>query len=294
MNLATMAHDHASFIFGSRVERLIGVSQLDKKVDVYAPNGSVAQRLSLRDVLLQYFKTQDGATVIGSIHQGGMEEPFVVVQNSAERESLLMRLNHQLPAFLLNFLVEKELPRTFVIDLLKKSCDPVLFSAAFECKWDSKDQVVTRPDEEELRKRREEEERSNRWYRDIVNMHLVTNQKSPPKAYVAPEARYDLDADRSITTINVHKKKKNLVTHAQAKKTAQSAGEGDSSGDDPSDSDSASENASTKPFSKVGFGKKTVKTKKAKRTNPLRQITNKKHYQQLIFLIIAIISIQII
>jgi hypothetical protein len=261
MNLASMAQDHASFIFGSRVERLIGVTQLDKKVEVLDLHGLVSQRLSLRDVLLTYFKTQEGATVIGSIHQGGMEEPFVIVQNSAEIESLLMRLNHQLPAFLMYYLQEKGLPEKFVVDLLRKSCDPVLFSAAFECKWDEKDQVITRPDEEELRKKREEEEKANQWYRDIVNIHMVTSQKSPPKkAYVAPEARYDLDADRSVTTINVHKKKHTKVTRAKAKKTAQSAGEGDSSGDDSSDSDSASDNASNKPFSKVGFGKKTVKT----------------------------------
>ncbi len=136
-----------------------------------------------------------------------MEEPFVVVQNSAEIELLLMRLNHQLPAFLLNFLTDKGFPREFVVALLRKSCDPTLFSAAFDCKWDSKDQVVTRPDEEELTKRRAEEEKANQWYRDIVNIHLVTNQKSPTKAFVAPEARYDLDAERSVTTINMHKKK---------------------------------------------------------------------------------------
>lgn len=260
-NLASMAQDHASFIFGSRVERLIGVTQLDKMVDVKDPQGVVAQRLTLRDVLLSHFRTQDGATVFGSIHQGGMEEPFVVVQNSAEIESLLLRLNHQLPAFLLFYLQEKGLPKDFVIELLRKSCDVRLFADAFNCKWDATDQVITRPDEEELRKKKEEEEKANKWYRDIVNMHLVTNQKSPTKAHIAPEARYDLDAERSVTTINVHKKKKVPQNKSSAKTkkaqtTAKSTGDSDSSGDDESDSDSASENA-RKPFSTVGFEKKT-------------------------------------
>jgi hypothetical protein len=80
-NLATMAQDHASFIFGSRVERLIGITRLDRTVDWKDKEGVLLRRLSLRDVLLTHFKSRDGATVIGSIHQGGMEEPFVVIQN---------------------------------------------------------------------------------------------------------------------------------------------------------------------------------------------------------------------
>jgi hypothetical protein len=258
MNLASMSQYHASYIYGSRVERLIGVTMLDKTVDL-VENNEVKQSLSLRDVLLEKFRTKEGATVFGSIHQGGVEEPFVIVQNSAEIESLMMRLNHHLPAFLYFYLQEKRFPKEFVTDLLRKSCDPVLFASIFECTWDSKDQVVTRPDDEELKRKREEEERSQQWYKDIINIHLITTQKSPPRAHVPPEALYDLDAVRSVGTINPHRKKVQSVKNAKVKNKAKSTGDSDSLGDDSDNSDSASDNATSKPFSKVGFaGKKTV------------------------------------
>jgi hypothetical protein len=187
-----------------------------------------------------------------------MEEPFVVIQNSAEVESLFSRMNHQLPAFLLHYLQEKGLPKDFVTELLRRSCDPTLFGAAFDCTWNEKDHVVTRPDEEELKKQREEDEKANSWYKDMINMHLVTSQRSSPrKTHIAPEARYDLDAERSVKTINVHKKKKKKNTiGTKAATYAKSTGESDSSGDDDSDQDSASDNA-RKPYSTVGFEKKT-------------------------------------
>jgi len=172
-------------------------------------------------------------------------------------ESLFYRLNHQLPAFLLHYLQEKGLPKEFVTELLRKSCDPTLVGAAFNCTWDEKDHVVTRPDEEELKKQREEDEKANSWYKDMINMHLVTSQRSPKKAHIAPEARYDLDAERSVKTINVHKKKtKKNTIGTKAATYAKSTGDSDSSGKDDSDQDSASDNA-RKPYSTVGFEKKT-------------------------------------
>ncbi len=175
-----------------------------------------------------------------------MEESFIVIQNSAEVESLFSRMNHQLPAFLLHYLQEKGLLKDFVIELLRKSCDPTLLDAAFKCTWDAKDHVVTRPE--------------NSWYKDMINMHLVTSQRSPKKAHIAPEARYDLDADRSVKTINVHKKKsKNNIIGTKAATPAKSSGDSDSSGNDGSDKDSASGNA-RKPFSTVGFEEKTEET----------------------------------
>jgi hypothetical protein len=93
-------------------------------------------------------------------------------------------------------------------------------------------------------------------------MHLVTSQRNPKKSHIAPEARYDLDAERSVKTINVHKKKKKKKKNTigtKAATSAKSTGDSDSSGDDGSDKDSASVNAS-KPFSTVGFEEKTEET----------------------------------
>ena len=100
MALNKMAQDHSLFIFGSRVERLIGITMLDWKVATKSATGEVTGKFSLRDILLNHLQTKEAKQVIGSIHQCGIDEPFVIVQNSADIESFLGRMNHQLPAFL--------------------------------------------------------------------------------------------------------------------------------------------------------------------------------------------------
>lgn len=82
-------------------------------------------------------------------------------------------------------------------------------------------------------------------------MHLVSEQ---PKGYVAPEARYDLDGEKSVNTI--HQSRKEHESKARRKSRAKSAGDSDSTGAHHT-SDSASKNASTKPYSTVGFGDET-------------------------------------
>ena len=169
----------------------------------------------------------------------------------------MMQLNHHLPAFLYHYLQEKKYPTQFVKDLLQKSCDTTLFASIFACKWNLTEQVVTRPDDEELKRRKEEEQQNQQWYKDIINMHLFTTQKSLPKAHVLPKALYDLDVECAIGTINPHKKKKKQVKNTKAKTKAKSMGDSNSLGNDSSDLDSASKNASSKPFSRIGFiGKK--------------------------------------
>lgn len=253
--LIRMSQNHQMFIFGSRVERLIGITNLDRKVEIKKSDGTTEAMFSLRDILLNHLKTPGGKLVIDSAHQRGMDEPFAVVQNSGEIESIMLRLNHQLPAFLLHYLRDKNLPEDFLIDLLRKSCDPCLFADAFNCKWDPKDQVITRPDEEELRAKEAAQAESQKWYKDMINMHMITQHASPPKPQLPPEARFDI-SDQSVTTINVHKKKA-ANSSAQAHTNAKSTGDSDSSGDDDDNSDSASENATGKSFATVGFGKNT-------------------------------------
>ena len=257
MALNKMAQDHSMFIFGSRVERLIGVTMLDWKVATKSTTGEITGKFSLCDILLNHLQTKENKQVIGSIHQCGMDKPFVIVQNSADIESFLGRMNHQLPAFLRFYLKDRNLPEEFVNELLGKSCDVQLFTDSFNCTWDANDQVVTRPDEAVIRARQEEEEKSRQWYKDMVNMHVVLTQPSPPKAHIPPEARFNMDAERSVITINPHKKKKASTT---TKAKAKSTGESDSQGDDDDSLDSASTNANGKPFSTVGFEQDKGKT----------------------------------
>jgi hypothetical protein len=80
-----------------------------------------------------------------------------------------------------------------------------------------------------------------------VSAHLAANQ-SPTRPHTARQALYDLDAEKSVTTI--HKKKQKPPTHRTP--SHQSERDGDSS-DDNDTTDSASKNAPSKSFSTVGF-----------------------------------------
>lgn len=144
------------------------------------------------------------------------------------------------------------------MELLWKSCDPMLFADAFNCKWDAKDQTITHPDEEALKAKEAAEEEAPKLCKDMINMHMITHQPSPPKPLLPPGARFDI-ADQSVTTINVHKKKK-ASNSAKAATTAKSTGDSNFSGNEDDDEDSASTNASGKPFAMVGFGKNTGTT----------------------------------
>ena len=247
--LESMAHDHTCFICAVRIERLIGISRLDKIVPFESMEKGIKTtiQISLRIALLNYLELPDNRSVI-AIHQRGSDDPYVVVSNESEVESPFLRLNHQLPAFLLHYLpAQHKMPTEYVQKLLKASCEPALFNDAFKCTWDDKEWIVTRPDEEKLKAAREKEERENQWYKGFVNMHLLNEQ---PTEHVAPEARYDLDGERSVNTI--HHSDATKTTKARKNTRAKSVGDSNSRGD-VKKMDSASTNASRKPYSKVGF-----------------------------------------
>lgn len=257
--LASMAQDHTAFMIGTRCERLVGITRLDKRIDVIQEVDGTPKNtgnVSLRTILLDHLTLSNGGTLICSIHQHNDEDPLVIIPNEAETESMIMRLNHQLPAFLLHYLPTKtNIPREFVLTLLKKTCDPALFNDAHRCTWDEKDMVITRPDEAELAARKEREDKASQWYRGLLNIHLVSsNQPTNPTEHVTPEARYDFDGEKSVTTIHPTAKPKKRKSNQAQQDSAESSEDSDFEGDDDI-SDSASVNANTKPYSSVGFGK---------------------------------------
>ncbi len=56
-------------------------------------------------------------------------------------------MNKNLPAFLSNMLKEQGLPKEFIKDLIKKSCEASLVTDMHHCKWDSITRVLTTGDD---------------------------------------------------------------------------------------------------------------------------------------------------
>ena len=142
------AHDHTIYHCSMMVMELNGISLLDKLVSVKNEEGAIVNRVSLHSVFMGECKMSDNHSVIVEIHpwQGGghME---VIVPNTLEAESFIGFMNHHLPAFLLNYLLSLGLTVFFVTELVRKSCDPILFMLAHRCKWDPKILVITKEGE---------------------------------------------------------------------------------------------------------------------------------------------------
>ncbi len=95
---------------------------------------------------------------------------------------------------------------------------------------------------------------SQDWHFDLRNLRVSSKKKA--HHYTAPEALFNLDADRSVTTLHA----KNNANHASAK-----AGYGEASDSEEEDTDSASDECDTDklPDSKnsdkeVGDGQKLI------------------------------------
>ena len=86
--------------------------------------------------------------------------------------------------------------------------------------------IVTRPGKAKA-KQKEEDLQKDKWYTNIVEAHLAINQSSQ-RPQTTVQAVYDLDTDKSVTTIHNYKNKQ----HTNTCITNQSKRDGDSSGDD--------------------------------------------------------------
>ena len=118
--LASMAQLHTAYMICTQCEPLVGITRLNKKVEYIqeVEDKQYSHNFSLRNILLDHLTLKNGSTLIGSIHQQGPEDLFIIIPNKATAESFVMQMNHQLPTFLLIYLPTKAIPQNFVSDLV--------------------------------------------------------------------------------------------------------------------------------------------------------------------------------
>jgi hypothetical protein len=188
--------------------------------------------VSLRKLLPQHFQTKDGMSpLFAKIHQQQNGAPVeVVIPNTKEAEAMLGNVNRHVPAFIKFYLEERGLWPDLITRLIIASCCPSDVAKLTGVTWDSTNQIVVTPadvrDKESL-----EAFALQDWYFDLEKLRVSPRKKKAHK-YTAPEALFNLDADRSVVTLHM----KN-----DAKRAAAKDGYGEVNSEEEDDTDSASD-----------------------------------------------------
>ena len=130
---------------------LRGIVNLDAEATAKKNSNGEEMAVSLRQVLLLYFKLADGTSLIAKV---------VIVPNIPEAEAMLLMMNRHFPAFCLHYLTEMGMDKTFVMALLQEACCPILVGSIKECKWDSKTKTITTAAQAEEEARLQEMEKA--------------------------------------------------------------------------------------------------------------------------------------
>ena len=97
-------------------------------------------------------------------------------------------------AFLFFFLMTiVDVPKKFVVDLLKATCDATLVAEIVDCKWDPDTQTITTPQEKKENEDLKEMENAT-WWNNAIDLKEIG--KKPTKcAADKTEELFNLDAD---------------------------------------------------------------------------------------------------
>ncbi len=211
-------------------------------------------RLSMRQVLPKHLWTRDNKSpLMAEIHQRQHGAPVeIVIPNTCKAEAMVGEMNRQLPAFLKHYLGDKGFKPEFVTRLIVVACCPVLVGKMNSVTWDAGKVALVTLEDEKYRDSLAAFEKQD-WYFNLHQLRVIPKKKA--HKYTAAEALFNLDADRSVTTLHA----KN-----DAKRAAAREGYGGSDSEEE-DSDSASDErdlgklpggmASDK---EVGEGNKTI------------------------------------
>ena len=200
--LATTVNRHTNYQCSLTVEVLKGVVNIDAptKYDRSLADGSVISlEFTLREILLKYFKMEDGHPLVAEVHQRIVTSPVeVVIPSSSEAETMLAKMNKHFPAFIYFYLQDKGMSKDFAVNLVRNSCCPTLIVDIAECSWNGEMMLVTTKEdtvEEEVYSRLE----SATWFKDELGL---MDGKGKKKKHLDPTLMYDLGGDRSVKTLH--------------------------------------------------------------------------------------------
>ncbi len=203
LRLQKEAKNHTCFQVSMTCMQLWGILDIDQEVPLkILENGEeTGGRLSMRQVLPKHFRTRDNKSpLLAEIHQCQHGAPVeIVMPNTREAEAMVGDMNRQLPAFIKHYLVDKGFKPDFVNRLIVASCCPVLVGKMNSVTWDAKTMNLLTPEDGKDWDSLAVFEKQD-WYFDLHQLRV--SPKKIAHQYTAPEALFNLDADRLVTTLH--------------------------------------------------------------------------------------------
>jgi hypothetical protein len=193
---------HACFYTSITSAKLYGIVDINKVIPyTIDEEGKESGFLCMRQVLSKHFCTRNGTLpLFAEVHEkqsGSLVE--AVVTNVKEVDAMIGSMNCQLPAFIKHYLLQKELDQGFVVRLVVAACCPTLVGNMNTVTWDDKKMELITP-EDAKDKDQLLAFANTSWYFDIKNLQVSPTKSK--KNYTAPEALFNLDANRSIVTLH--------------------------------------------------------------------------------------------
>jgi hypothetical protein len=141
---------HTSFHVSMTSALLYGIVDLDKVVPyMIDEEGKESGFLCMRQVLSKHFCTCDGTLpLFTEVHQKQSGLPVeAVVPNVKEVDVMIGSMNHQLPAFIKHYPLQKGLDQGFIVRLVVAMCCPTLVGDMNTVVWgDKKMELITLED----------------------------------------------------------------------------------------------------------------------------------------------------
>jgi hypothetical protein len=162
-------------------------------------------KVSLRMVMFNYIKMQaDQFSVFAELHQvEEMGPTLAIIPACEEAERIVHMLNKQVAAFLFYYLTTiAALPKTFVMELLKATCDATLVSEIDDCQWDPETMTITTPHEQKEEEDMEELEKAS-WWNNVFDLKEMGKKNAKRAADKNQEKLFDLDTD-TLSFATVH------------------------------------------------------------------------------------------
>jgi hypothetical protein len=120
---------HANYQGLMMGEMIVGIALLDGGVSPTANGDAV----SLRMVLFNYFKMEDKFSVFAELHQTEELGPILaIIPACKEAKHLIQMMNKKVAAFLYYFLCNASLPKKFLMELLRETCNATLVAEIHE------------------------------------------------------------------------------------------------------------------------------------------------------------------
>ena len=200
-----VAQSHTNYQLSLVIKELFGIVNLDEPQDILDPetNKKIGV-MSLRMVLMNYLKMEDGHPMIAEVHQEDLCKPtYIIVPQTEEAERMIGMMNMNLPAFLHHMLPEINFTEDIIRKLLKHSCDISLVAQIPLCVWNSSIRSLTTPEEERKAKAVKPLETAA-WFRDefgLLKKRTQVQDPSPDRRTVQPgQLKFHQDNSRPTPT----------------------------------------------------------------------------------------------